>query len=46
MNHRKKHHSEHVKYCKDNSVGKCKFGITKCWYIHTEEIDKIDKNKE
>ena len=36
MHHRKKQHSEHVKHCIDSSGGKCKFGKTKCWFLHTE----------
>ena len=39
---------EHVKHCMDNSGGKCKFGSTNCWFIHTEcdAYEKLEKNEK
>ena len=43
MQHRKHEHMETVSKCKNE--GTCKFGNTKCWYIHSEQIE-IEYEKE
>ena len=35
MHHRKNEHPEIVPECKEN-YGKCKLGVTKCWFIHND----------
>ena len=48
MKHMKTNHIQHVSHCKNEETF-CKYGFTKCWFIHKENIEnafKIARNIE
>ena len=47
LEHRRKHHSNSVKTCRNLSTDTCKYGHSKCWFNHNESADNNEmKNSE